>query len=258
MMLGELAATPNLLRKLLGGPWLLAVGAACALATVRLVVRARRGPRGQATGHWLAFFLLTAVLLKALTVSVVGLNLQRYFVSYVPLVIVVVAGEADLLLRMVARWVPGKPALPIGRAVLLALLVVPGLWTIGPLLMPPSSPPSGPTRGGEIEARPENLLRLAEIVGPDHLVASNVPWSLAWQADRRAVPLPPTVNDTPALERRYGLSIDAIYVAGQVTIADAPRSWREWEELRRQGKPPPGYVLAESFPNGGRLFVKQR
>ena len=258
MMLGELAATPNLLRKLLGWPWLLAVGAACALATARLVVRARRGPRGLAAGHWLPFFLLTAVMLKALTVSVVGLNLQRYFVSFVPLVVVVVAGEADLLLRMTLHRVPGQMPLAGGRAALLAVLVVPSLWTIGPLLVPSSSPASGPTRGGEIEARPENLTRLAEIVGPDQLVASNVPWSLAWQADRRAVPLPPTVNDTPALERRFGLSIDAIYVAGQVTIADAPRSWREWEELRRQGKPPPGYVLAESFPNGGRLFVKQR
>ena len=51
---------------------------------------------------------------------------------------------------------------------------------------------------------------------------------------------------------------DAIYVAGQVAIADAPRSWRAWDDLRRRGTPPPGYVLAESFENGGRLFVKQR
>jgi hypothetical protein len=115
-----------------------------------------------------------------------------------------------------------------------------------------------PVRGGEVEARPENLARLAEIVGPDLLVASNVPWSVAWQADRRAVPLPPTVGETATLERRFGLRIDAIYVAGQVTIADAPRSWREWEDLRRQGKPPAGFTLAESFPNGGRLFIRER
>jgi hypothetical protein len=72
------------------------------------------------------------------------------------------------------------------------------------------------------------------------------------------VPLPPTVAETPDLERRFGLSIDAIYVAGQVAVDDAPRTWREWEDLRRQGKPPPGYILAESFANGGRLFLKER
>ena len=72
------------------------------------------------------------------------------------------------------------------------------------------------------------------------------------------MPLPPTIGETATLERRFGLRIDAIYVAGQVTIADAPRSWREWEDLRRQGKAPPGYTLAESFPNGGRLFLRDR
>jgi hypothetical protein len=87
-------------------------------------------------------------------------------------------------------------------------------------------------------------------------VASNVPWSAAWQADRRATPLPPTVEGTPDLERRFGISVDAIYIAGQVAIADAPRSWRAWDDLRRRGAAPPGYELAESFPNGGRLYVK--
>ena len=64
--------------------------------------------------------------------------------------------------------------------------------------------------------------------------------------------------DGSATPKTMKAAIDAIYVAGQVTIADAPRSWREWEELRRQGRPPPGYTLVESFPNGGRLFVRER
>ena len=46
--------------------------------------------------------------------------------------------------------------------------------------------------------------------------------------------------------------------AGQVAIADAPRSWRAWDELRRRGVPPPGYVLAESLANGGRIYLKAR
>ncbi len=264
LMLVELAATPNLLRKLLGWPWLLAGLFACLFATVRLVVNARRLPRSPTVGAYLPFFLLAAVVLKALTVSVTGLNLQRYYVSFVPLFLVVVAGEADTLLRLsmgklpLSRSAGGEALLTAARAALLAVLVGSSLWTIGPLLVPAASPATAPTRGGEVEARPENLARLAEVVQPDWLVASNVPWSLAWQADRRAVPLPPTVGETAALERRFGISIDAIYVAGQVTIADAPRSWREWEELRRQGRPPPGYTLVESFPNGGRLFIRER
>ncbi len=124
--------------------------------------------------------------------------------------------------------------------------------------MPPAGPHGPPARTGEIEARPENQARLAELVPPGALVAANVPWSVAWQADRRAVPLPPRPRETPELERRFGLTIDAIYVAGQVSIFDAPPSWREWEELRRRGTAPPGYTLAESFENGGRLYLRTR
>jgi hypothetical protein len=246
----ELAATPNHLRKLLGWPWLLAGAAACVVAIVR-----RRAD--------LVVFLLVAVLLRALLASILGLNLQRHFVPLVPLLLVIVAGEADCLLRGLTDWLPravslSRGLLVSGRAAVALALIVPGLWTIWPMLVPPSEPPGPPTRAGEVEARPESLARLAEIVGPGRLVASNVPWSVAWQADRHAVPLPPTVEETTALERRFGISVDAIYLAGQVAIADAPRSWRVWDDLRRRGTPPPGYVLAESFPNGGRLFVKQR
>jgi hypothetical protein len=152
-----------------------------------------------------------------------------------------------------------RPVLLHGLSALVALaFVVPSVSIIGPFLLPPSEPPGPPRVTGEVEARPENLARLAALVGPEQVVASNVPWSVAWQADRRAVPLPPTVEATADLERRFGIGIDAIYVAGQVAIADAPRSWRAWDDLRRRGTPPPGYVLAETFENGGRLFVKAR
>jgi hypothetical protein len=260
----ELAGTPNYLRKLLGWPWLLAGAAACLLALTRTLPLAHGRERGLGgEGPRLVIFLLTAVLLRAALASILGLNLQRHFVPMVPLLLVIVAGEADSLARSAAgRLTPGRRlgtvALVAGWAAIVVLLTLPSLWTIGPFLVPPSSPPGSPTRTGEIEARPENLARLAEIVGPGQVVASNVPWSVAWQAERRAVPLPPTVEETASLERRFGLSIDAIYLAGQVAIADAPRSWRAWDDLRRRGTPPPGYVLAESFPNGGRLFVKAR
>jgi hypothetical protein len=149
-------------------------------------------------------------------------------------------------------------ALLVGRALLLLVLLGPSVRTLGPLLVPPERPHGPPTRTGEVEARPENLARLAELVPPGAIVAANAPWSVAWQADRRAVPLPPRPRETPELERRFGLTIDAIYVAGQVSIFDAPPSWREWEELRRRGTAPPGYTLAESFPNGGRLYHRER
>jgi len=266
----EFAGTPNHLRKLIGWPWLLAGAAACAVALVRAAIAVARLKRERAPWQtWLsgsaavAVFLLLAVLLRALLASVLGLNLQRHFVPIVPLLVVVVAGEADWLVRTATGRLgrspgPGRMLLLAGRGALALLLVVPGLWTTMPFLAPPSRPPGPPTRSGEVEARPENLTRLAQIVGPSGVVASNVPWSVAWQADRHAVPLPPTVDDTAALEQRFGISLSAIYVAGQVTVADAPRSWRTWEDLRRRGVPPPGYVLAESFENGGRLFVKQR
>jgi hypothetical protein len=137
-------------------------------------------------------------------------------------------------------------------------LILPGLTVIWPFLVPPSTPPGPPTRAGEVEARPENLETLMSLVPPGALVASNVPWSVAWQADRRAVPLPPTIGETPVLEQRFGLEIDAIYLAGQVSIADAPRSWRAWDDLRRRGAAPPGYTLAASLPNGGRIYLRAR
>lgn len=246
----ELAGTPDHLRKLLGWSWLLAGGMAVAIALAR---------RGE--GARLVVLLLVAVLLRAALASMLGLNLQRHFVPLVPLLLVVVAGEAVWMVAALVRRAPGgQPFGPYllapARVAVTVLLVGPGLWTIWPFLAPPSQPPGPPTRTGEVEARPENLTRLAELVGPGQIVASNVPWSVAWQADRHAVPLPPSPEVTRELERRFGISIDAIYVAGQVEIADAPRSWRAWDDLRRRGTPPTGYVLAESFANGGRLFVK--
>ena len=255
----EVAGTPNHLRKLLGWPWLAAGAAACLLALGRAVLapRSARVPHAAA----LVLFLTVAVLLRAALASVLGLNLQRHFVPLVPLLLVVVAGEAVWLVGAIVRRLTGagsygRVATMSAQAMVGLALVVPGLWTIGPFLLPPSHPPGPPPRNGEIESVPANLGRLADLVGPDAIVASNVPWSVAWQADRRAVPLPPTVEVTPDLEARFQLRIDAIYLAASVNIADAPRSWRGWEDLRRRGTPPPGYVLAESFPNGSRLFVK--
>ncbi|MCC7369336.1 MAG: glycosyltransferase family 39 protein [Chloroflexi bacterium] len=277
----ELAATPNHLRKLVGWAWLLAGGMGCLLAAGRAAWNAfGRRAAGAEAGEtaarpvgrpaWLddrlllAVFLLAAILLRGLLASLLGLNLQRHYVPLVPLLVVLVAGEGDAALRAIAgrlaRQGPAATGLLLvpGRALLAAVLILPGLWTILPFLVPPSSPPGPPTRTGEIETRPENLLRLAELVPNDAVVASNVPWSVALYADRRAVPLPPSVDDTAELEARFRLPIDAIYVAGQVSVADAPRSWRTWEDRRRSGLPPPGYVLAESFQNGGRLFVRER
>lgn len=273
--LQELVATPNYLRKLLGFPWLAAGGAACLLALVWPAVAGRRAlkPDGeQPTNHaagWLtdrsrlALLLLAAVLLRALLASLLGLNLQRHFVPLVPLLLVVVAGEADWLIRSLLGY-PGERLVSAGRLLVVAwlavagLLIVPSLLTIAPFLVPSREPHGPPSRAGEVEARPENLVRLAELVAPGQIVASNVPWSVALYAGRPAVPLPPTVDDTLRLESRFGVSLDAIYVAGQVSVADAPRGWRTWDDRRRSGSPPPGYALAASFENGGRLFVKQR
>jgi hypothetical protein len=251
----EVSGTPNYLRKLLGWPWLATGAAACLLALGR--------ERGRGDGSRLVLFLLVAVLLRAGLASTLGLNLQRHFVPLVPLLLVIVAGEASRLVQgVLGRLGAGlgdqrrRVTLWAGQIAVIAALTLPSLQTIGPFLVPPLQPLGPPTRTGEVEARPEYLARLAEVVGPDDLVASNVPWSVAWQADRRAIPLPPTAEETANLERRFGISVDAIYVAGQVAIADAPRSWRAWDDLRRRGAAPPGYALAESFPNGGRLYVK--
>jgi hypothetical protein len=249
----EVSGTPNYLRKLLGWSWLAAGAAACLLSLVR--------ERGRGDASRLTVFLLVAILLRAGLASTLGLNLQRHFVPLVPLLLVIVAGEAIWLVQAVLGRLPigtgtRRLARLAGEVTVVGLMALPGLWTIAPFLMPPVQPLGPPTRTGEVEAHPEYLARLAEIVGPDQLVASNVPWSVAWQGDRRAIPLPPTVEETVSLERRFGLAVDAIYLAGQVAIADAPRSWRGWDELRRRGVAPPGYTLAESFPNGGRLYLK--
>jgi 4-amino-4-deoxy-L-arabinose transferase-like glycosyltransferase len=276
LALEELVGTPNHLRKLLGWPWLVVGGTACVLALAWSVLAGRRargvgvgGGLDAAPAGWLtdrsrlAILLVAAVLVRALLASLLGLNLQRHFVPLVPLLLVVVAGEADWLVRSVLGWsgerlAAARMLLMPSRLALAGLLVVPGLLTVAPFLVPPREPHSPPTRPGEVEARPENLTRLAEIVHPGSIVASNVAWSVALHADRPAVPLPPSVDDTARLESRFGISLEAIYVAGQVSVADAPRGWRTWEERRRNGTPPSGYVLAASFENGGRLFIKAR
>lgn len=255
----QLAETPNHLRKLIGWPWLIGGLVAVLLASTRAVI----GRAGlDDAGVRLALFLVVAVLLRAGLASGLGLNLQRHFVPLVTLLVVVTAGEGVWWARTLLDRLPGRIGIMTGArrlalSAFVGLLAAPGLLVIWPFLVPPAVPPGPPTRTGEVEARPENLDRLAGLVRPSAVVASNVPWSVAWQADRRAVPLPPTVADLAGLERRFGLRIDAVYLAGQVAIADAPRSWRAWDDLRRRGEAPPGFVLAASTPNGGRIYLRE-
>ena len=130
------------LRKLIGWPWLIAGAAACLLPLARAL--AGRG----ADGLRLVAFLLVAVLLRAALASTLGLNLQRHFVPLVPLLLVIVAGEATWLTSLL----PWRVLRVSAQAAVALLLVVPGLWTIWPFLIPPAQPPGPPTRTGEVEA----------------------------------------------------------------------------------------------------------
>jgi len=244
--LRELAQTPDALGTLVVWPLLLAGAVACVLDLAR--------PAGG-----LGRFLLASLLLKTLAQALLGQVFGRYFLPFVPLLMVVVAGRLDVALRSFPLdWLPigGVSTLrTFGRGALGMIVVLPSLWRIGPSLVPPHSPPQPPMPAW-VEVRPENLARLALLVGPHQLVATNIPWSVAWQADRRAVPLPPAPGRTSELEHRYGLSIDAVYLANQVDLDDVPASWAEWDDLRSRGGPLSGFELTETFPNGARLYLR--
>ena len=89
------------------------------------------------------------------------------------------------------------------------------------------------------------------------LVASNIPWSVAWQANRYAIPIPPRPEDIVSLETRYALSIDAIYLSTHFYIDNSPPEWEIWNTLRQQRSSLPGFILAHQFADGSVLYLKE-
>lgn len=96
------------------------------------------------------------------------------------------------------------------------------------------------------------------MVGKNEVVLCDAPWSVAWHADRKSVPLPPGPALVPQLAQDYHLNIGAIYFTprqvGEWESVDA----RGWEDVRDGVREIPGFRVGHRFRDGALLLVRSR
>jgi hypothetical protein len=215
-----------------------------ALAILGWVVCPRR--------EWaLRYLVLAWIGLQVVVYSFAG-NITRFFTIFLPFV--------ELFALVGVFWIAGKSigarwAPALAGAVIL-LVALPSIGVVTGIRPFEGSPSRDDALSAIVDVSLDNGAVIASRTGPNDLVLSNAPWSVAWRAQRPAAPLPPTPGDLPEFERRTGLMPAALYVTPQVYIVGMPAGWREWTLLRDQGGAPPGYRVERRFLNGAVLMVR--
>ena len=109
-----------------------------------------------------------------------------------------------------------------------------------------------PRQGGELRAC---LQRLADYAPPGGLVATDLPWAVAWYADRRALWLPQQPGDERALAAR-GVRPVCLYLSPYLPGSPPQERLGRWQQAAASGRPPAGYRRAAGW-QGGTLFLAQ-
>lgn len=202
--------------------------------------------------HRLRVLVLVLFASHAALVSVLAAAYDRMYVFFEPIAVVFVAGlVVEIAERLVPRFAPAA-RFGIVVAAFGAVLVF-GIREERTAVEQPSH-----VAFAGVEINVANLAYVQQRVGADQIVASDLPWSVAWRIDRRAIPLPPRPDMIQEVEKRFGLTVGAIYIKSEgVRFADQPPTWDQWRALGKRDGELPGYFLDKVFPDGSVLFVKQ-
>jgi hypothetical protein len=199
----------------------------------------------------LRWLVVAWLVLQVIVYSFAG-NITRFYTIFLPFVtlfaslgIVWLAGRT-----LGSRWAPAFGGL------LILLVALPSLGAVTGLRPFEGSPTRSDALSAIVDVSLEAGPTIAALTGPNDLVLSNVPWSVAWRAQRPSAPLPALPNEVEELERRSGLRVAAIYVTPQVYIVGMPAGWREWTRLRDRTEPPPGFRFERRFRHGGVLYLR--
>lgn len=215
-----------------------------ALAVVGWVVC----PPGERALRWLA---LSWLVVQVVVYSVAG-NITRFYTIFLPFVeLFAMVGVAWIAWRTLgSRWAPA-----FGGLVIL-LVALPSIGAVTGLRPFEGSPTRSDALSAIVDVSLEAGPAIAAVTAPTDLVLSNVPWSVAWRAQRPAAPLPASPSGIEEFERLTGLRVAAIYVTPQVYIVGMPAGWRDWTLLRDRAEPPPGFRFERRFLHGGVLYLR--
>ncbi|MFN8535038.1 MAG: glycosyltransferase family 39 protein [Dehalococcoidia bacterium] len=205
-------------------------------------------PRGERALRWL---VLTWVVLQVVVYSFAG-NITRFFTIFLPFV--ELFGAVGIV--WIATRTLGRRWAPVLATLLVVLVALPSAGAVSGLRPFDGSPSRTDALSAIVDVSLEAGPAIASRTGPNELVLSNAPWSVAWRAARPSAPLPPFPSGLAEFERATGLRIAALYVTPQVYIVGMPAGWREWTLLRDRGEPPPGFRLERRFLHGGVLYVR--
>jgi hypothetical protein len=203
--------------------------------------------------RWIQVIVLAWFITTAVITSFAFYYIPRYYVPFVPFALVFAGDMVWWLVEI--RQPAHKQRVALGiivTAVLLLAIRGKGLYRAAIAAEPPAYSAST-----YVDTMPENQAAIEALTREGTVVASNLPWSVAWQADRPAVPIPPSPDQLGVLEQRYGLVVGAVYLSSQFGIDNAPPEWATWDELRQQQMPLPGFFLARKFPDGALLYLRR-
>ncbi|HQE92194.1 MAG TPA: glycosyltransferase family 39 protein [Anaerolineae bacterium] len=203
--------------------------------------------------RWVQGMAAVLFAATAASVSLLAYYIPRYYVVFVPLAL---AFAADAV-----WWILEHNGPPVKRtivyttcAICSVLLLIRGASFYRAYLHR-ETPQYNPLL--YIDTAPDNQQAIKTYVSDSSLVASNVPWSVAWQAGRYTIPIPPQPEDIPTLEVRYALRIHAIYLSSHFGIDNSPPEWKIWNTLRQEKLPIPGFTLAHQFADGSVLYLRE-
>ncbi|MCS6803270.1 MAG: glycosyltransferase family 39 protein [Chloroflexota bacterium] len=201
--------------------------------------------------HALRWLALAWLVLQVVVYSFAG-NITRFYTIFLPFV--------ELFACLGVIWIAGKTVGArwggaLGGALIL-LVALPSIGAVTGLRPFEGSPSRSDALSAIVDVSLDAGPAIAAATRPTDLVLSNVPWSVAWRAQRPAAPLPADPSGLEEFERRTGLRVAALYLTPQVYIVGMPASWREWTLLRDRLEPPPGFRVERRLLHGGVLYLR--
>jgi 4-amino-4-deoxy-L-arabinose transferase-like glycosyltransferase len=174
-------------------------------------------------------------------------NIPRYYALFAPFIAIF---AADIL---VGVWEMLRPRASRRGLAVFAAAAIPLVAGWLSVFGPPQ-----PFRRDRVrfETRPENAAWLRENTPHGALILSDIPWSVAWYADRRSLSIPPT-PDQIGRYADYQLQPAGIYLKAPHAILDLPKGWNAWRRVQFGGRPLDGYRLAHTFADGSVYFASR-
>ena len=184
--------------------------------------------------EWLRIALYVAIVIELLYGAVTRPD-SFLLLPYVPFMVVL---GTFTLVELIGRLGYTRP---ISRFALIAVAIVVALAQV----LIATNPAEAFTKADRDRYHTCEVLKYIlreELLDPDAVVLSNVPWHTAWYLDRPSIWLPPRYEDLMRLRMQTDEEITFAFLAGYALDKDAP-SYEIWERGLREGRMPDSFGL---------------